>query len=81
VADQGLRRSQRMQGLEHEEHDLPHNPSNEGTINEQVDSKIGSVDRLRYHPKGVVEIIEEGSIPPANPPFTGLYNPLLVELP
>jgi hypothetical protein len=70
-----------MQGLEPKEHELPHNPSNEGTINEEVSSKIGSVAPLSDHAEGEVEIPEECSVPPANPPFTSPYNPLLFELP
>jgi hypothetical protein len=51
-----------MQGLEPEEHDLPHNPSNEGTINEEIASEIGSIAPPSDHPEGEVEIIEEGSM-------------------
>jgi hypothetical protein len=81
VVEQGLQISHRMQGLEPEEHDIPHNPSNEGTINEEVSSEIGSLSPPSDHPEGAFQIIEEGFVPPTNPPFTGPYNPLVVELP
>jgi hypothetical protein len=70
-----------MKELELEEHDLPCNPSNKGIINNEIASKIGSIAHSSNHPKAEVEIIEEGSAPSANPPFTSSYNPLLVELP
>jgi hypothetical protein len=81
MVDQGLQISHKMQRLDPEEHCLPHNPSNEGTINEEDSSEIGSVAPLSDHHEGAVEIIKEGSVPPANHPFTGPYNPLLVEFP
>jgi hypothetical protein len=68
-----------MQGLDPKEHNLPHNPSNKGTINAGFFfSEIGSISPPIDHPERVVETIEEGFIPPTNHPFTGLYNPLLV---
>jgi len=81
VVDQGLRRSHGMQGLDREEHDLPHNPSNAGTINEEIAYEIGILSPLSDHLEGVIKTIEEGSVPPTNPPFIGPYNPLIVELP
>jgi hypothetical protein len=51
-----------MKGLEPEENNLPHNPTNEGTINEEVASEIGSIAPLSDDLEGEVEIIEEGSV-------------------
>jgi hypothetical protein len=67
-----------MQGLNHEEHNLPHNPSNRGTINKEVSFEIGSVAPPSDQLERAVEIIKEGSPPPTNPPFTGPFNPILV---
>jgi hypothetical protein len=71
-----------MQGLDPEGHDPPHNPSNEGTINEDISSEIGSVAPLSDQLEGVVETIEEGNfLPPINPPLTGPFHSPVIELP
>jgi hypothetical protein len=70
-----------MQGLDPEEHNLPQNPSNEGTINEGVSSEIGSIAPPIDHPEGVVETMEEGFPSSTNPPLTGPFGQPLVEFP
>jgi len=67
--------------LDPEEHNIPHKPSNKGTINEGVDFEIESIAAPSDQPKGVVKTVDEGSVPTTNPPFYGPYNPLLVEFP
>ena len=79
-------KSHRMQGLPLKE-DLPsllaspHDPSNKGTIKNPIDSKVGSVSPLDHLLEGVVETLEEGSLPLENPPLTNHIGPMPIELP
>jgi hypothetical protein len=57
-----------MQGLDPEEHNLPHNPSNEGTLNEEIGSENGSIAPPSDQLEGVVETIEEGKFFPSKSP-------------
>lgn len=85
MADQGIGRSRRMQGLPLEEDyppfpPSPNNPTHEGSIEESVGFDMDSGDPLN-HQEGVVETIEEGFLSPANPPLTNPLGPTLAELP
>ena len=81
MANQGLQIYLRIQGLDPKEHDLPQNPFDKGTINKLISYEIRRIYHPIDQPEVLVETIEEVSMPPTNPSFTGPYNPLLIEFP
>ena len=46
---------------------------------EEVHSEMGSIPQLEEHIEGNVETIEEGSIPPYNPPLTNMDIHVLLD--
>ena len=79
-------RSQRMKGLPPEEDyppfpPSPNNPSNEGTIDESIDSEVGSVAHFEHRLEGVVKNIKECFLSSINTPLNNIIGPYLVELP
>ena len=86
MANQGPRRFIKIQGP-CPKYDFPifppspNNPSNEGTIDELIDSEVGSVAHPDHQVEGVVKTIEEGFISFVNPLLTDPIGPTLFELP
>jgi hypothetical protein len=78
MADQGLQRSRRMQGLDPE---VQHNPSNEGIIGEEMTSEVRSVAPGSDQLEEPTTTFIEGVVPYENPPLTDPLGPLLIELP
>jgi hypothetical protein len=81
VADRGIHRSHRMQGLPPEGKEPPQNPSNEGMV-EEITSETGSVaPGSDQHTEEPVTTFVEGMVPHTNPPLTDPLGPLLIEQP
>ena len=47
---------------------------------EEIHSEMGSIPQVEEHIEGYVETIEEGFIPPYNPPLTNMDEPVLLDI-
>jgi hypothetical protein len=70
-----------MQGLDPKIYEHQNYPSNEGVINEEMHSEVGSVAlRSDHHEEEPVTTFVEGIFLPVNPPIIDPHGPLLVEM-
>jgi hypothetical protein len=82
MGDENQRRSRRLQGLEPESPPSPGDyiPIEPHMEEEEIHSEAGSIPQVEEHVEGQIKTISEGPIPPFNPPFTNMDDPVMWDI-